>query len=578
MDQISSSFSFLKRSDRELIKFLLTVDSLNVAANIIEEPPFSVRDMSQLRLELNPTLNLHDSVLNLIRDGAELVICMLHIIKNYDSFGPLNAATFERVKGSQRSLLHTNSSMLLTPALDVKGWLVTDYMSDDIYQGIENQILQYATSSCALDTVNKDDVLETQLASLDRVYSHPTYCHPVDINKYMRNLQTVLTDVTDKFELATDVNRSCVASTVNDILFLCSLKNMLHRWRVLLQDLLAWTAFQADHLLNDFILLSLNLPTLFKFTCTLTEISSKIRAYNPFMALYESQDEDPVDGEGPIKIHDLFYVYMRSYCKLVREIMDFSPDVHLDLDYLKYRLSIWKNRQKYSVLRTISGEPDFSKTNAPSVNDPDMFPVGRAITLPRLVYPIYCTYTESVTDARDTLNSSTVHSYAGDVLEILRDIYAQRPSGGCQRPLPAIQQEITMNQQGSTDVEMCLTNDTPYQATGSSSAMYAPRPCISTSRPCRPPSRNMPGTSTGPGPSGYQYTLPVTCDDVVMTETSAPPPTRPGGIGTPEPPFPRVRRISLGDSAYRVDEESVQRVRQIMQKSILPKYQPRKHR
>ncbi|AHC02786.1 tegument protein UL35 [Proboscivirus elephantidbeta5] len=575
MDTIASSFSFLKRSDFELIKFLLTVDSLNVATNVIEEPPISVRDISQLRLEINPTLNLHDSVLNLIRDGAGLIICMLHIIKNYESFGPLNAATFERVKGSQRKRLHSNFTMMVTPALDVRGWLLTDYMPDDIYQGIENQVLGYATSSCCLDTVSKDDVLETQIASLERVYCHPTYCNPVDINKYMRNLQTVLTDVTNQFELASDVNSSCIASTINDILFLCSLKNMLYRWRVLLQDLLAWTAYKADILLNDFMVLSLNIPTLLRYTCTLTEVASKIRGLNPFSAIYESQNEDPVDGDEPIKIQDLFYVYIRAYCKTVREIMDFSPDVHLDLEYMKYRMAIWKNRMTYSVLRHIPGEPDFSKTSAPSVNDPDMFPVGRTITLPRMVYPIYCTYTESVTDSNDTLNTSVVHSYAGNVLELLQDIYAQRPSGACQRPVSSISQCATTNQQQvACDVEMC-TNDTPCQATGSSSSsmyMSTTRPCTSSSQFYQPPSRNTPGRTSGmTRQSGCQ----VPCDDVVMTETGTP--TRTTTVSTTDSVFPRVRRISVGDSAYRVDEESVERVRRIMQKTILPKYLPKKH-
>ncbi|UEH20598.1 protein U14 [Elephant endotheliotropic herpesvirus 6] len=575
MNSVPSSFLFLKPRDYEFMKFLLTVDSLRLAADIIEETPLSVRELSQLKLYLNPILNVHESLLRPIHDGAKIIITMLHVIQNYESLSNLNSSTIERVRGIQRNHLQSNYAMRVSPVLDVRGLLVTDYIDNDVFKSIEDQVLSSVTSTCGLDTVRPENNIERPILALERVYTHPTYIKPVNINKYMQILQTVFFETTDVFPLASDTNKSCVAATANDILFLCSLKNLAYNIRKTLQDTLGWIAYSGDGLLNDFMILGLQIPSIYRFVCDIVEVVSGMRRLNPFVSIYDMGSEDSENESGPVKIHDLYRVFIRAFCKIVREIMNVSPDTHLDIDYLTYRLSTWRCPRDYPCLQQIAGELDFSRTQAPSVEEPDMFPIGRPITLPRMVYPLSMSFTESVTDATDTLVASVSTPCIGIVFDVLRDLYTQRPP--CFRPPPQLSQSI--QQACPSDVDM-YPDDQPLQGTSSSgvssstpsfgySSLYTITQGPSTSRGARTPGST---SYTSSYSCRTPSSRPPSNNDITMSEDAATP--GPSTMANDSACPRRVRRVSIGESAYRVSEESLARVRRVLQENILPKYKP----
>nr|WES72382.1 protein U14 [Elephantid betaherpesvirus 1]WNZ34516.1 phosphoprotein 85 [Elephant endotheliotropic herpesvirus 1A] len=572
MDSSASSFSLLKPRDYEFIKFILTVDSLRLASSVIEGPPLQPRELSQVQLELNPILNLHQSLLRPIQDGAKVIVCMLHALTKYDAVLNLTSSTIERVRGPQRSHMQSMYAMRVSPGLDVRGLLVTDYIDDDVYRSVEDQVLSSVTSMCGLDTVNPENDIERPIPWLENLYTHPTYVSGVSINRYMRILQTVMNDTSEIFQLSSDANRSCVASVVNDFLFLCSLKNLAYRLRKSVQDMFGWIVFSADLLLNDLMILGLQIPGIYRFVCDLIETVSGMRHLNPFMSIYDTRNDDTGNGEEPVKIQNLYRVFIKVLCKLVREIMNVSPDIYLDIDYIKYRLSTWSFPREYPCLQQIAGELDFSRTQAPSVEDPDMFPVGRPITLPRLVYPLCLSFTNSVTDASDTLVVSTSNPCIGTAFNVLQDLYNQRPP--CFRPPPQL--SYSTQQSCSNDVEMC-SNDQPLQGGASSSGVSSSTSSFGysnlytiTQGPSYPSGTRTAGSTVTSSGLSYGSRPPAapSCptNDITMSEDAATPgPST--GIAAPR----RVRRISIGESAYRVSEENIARVRRALESDILPK-------
>ncbi|AGE10018.1 tegument protein UL35 [Elephantid betaherpesvirus 1] len=571
MDSSASSFSLLKPRDYEFIKFILTVDSLRLASSVIEGPPLQPRELSQVQLELNPILNLHQSLLRPIQDGAKVIVCMLHALTHYEAFWNLNSSTIERVRGSQRNHIQSMYAMRVSPVLDVRGLLVTDYIDDNVYRSVEDQVLSSVTSICGLDTVNPENDIERPISCLENLYAHPTYVSGVDINRYMRILQTVMNDTSDVFQLSSDTNRSCVASVVNDFLFLCSLKNLCYRLRKLIQDVVGWIVFSADMLLNDLMILGLQIPPIYRFVCDLIEAVGGMRRLNPFTSIYDTRNDDTGNGEEPVKLQDLYRVFIRALCKLVREIMNVSPDTYLDIHYLKYRLSTWSSPREYPCLQQIAGELDFSRTQAPSVEDPDMFPVGRPVTLPRLVYPLCLSFTNSVTDASDTLVVSTSNPCIGTTFDVLRDLYNQRPP--CFRPPPQL--SYSTQQSCSNDVEM-YSNDQPLQGGASSSGVSSSTPSFGysslytiTQGPSYPSGTRTAGSVTFSYGNRLSAAPSCPANDITMSEDAATP--GPSAAMTAPGSVRRARRISIGDSAYRVSEENLARVRHVLEQDVLPK-------
>ncbi|QOE74410.1 protein U14 [Elephant endotheliotropic herpesvirus 3A] len=430
----SSLQRFLRDEDYAFLMSLVTPECLVAITSLVEETPMSTRDLSQAFIELTAGMNLHPSIHNLIQHGISIIACMLHFLKNFQCYAPLSSCTFERLRSGQRRHLSTEFARNVTSSLDVRLWLLQDFVTDEQYEHIVNAILNAAVEFTGADVVHAQELACTGcFDGMEAYYQCPLYVRPPDLEQYVRSLRTVLLDTDAPLVLSTDSNYESVPCMINDILFLISIKHMSFKWRALLLDHLAWISYRADQIVDDLIQIGLQVPPCMKYVCNLVEMTSDIRTTDPFDTVPTKPAERPSMRQGPDEIHpfermqNLVYVYIRSFFGCVRNLLQRMPRLYMDLDYGRFRLSTWRNPERYAVLQTASHGNVFGRHPVPSIEDPDMYCPEAAVP-PRLFYPIYDQHTHTTTDENDIMNSNVVRAYIGnfnDVRQLLHD--ATRP-------------------------------------------------------------------------------------------------------------------------------------------------------
>ncbi|UVZ34352.1 protein U14 [Elephant endotheliotropic herpesvirus 3B] len=450
----SSLQRFLRDEDYGFLMSVVTPECLVAITSLVEETPMSTRDLSQAFIELTAGMNLHPSVQKFIQDGISIIACMLHFLKNFQCYAPLAACTFDRLRTGQRRHLATEYARSVTSTVDVRLWLLQDFVTDEQYETAVNTILNAAVEFTGADVVQAQELACTGcFDGMQSYYQCPLYVRPPDLEQYVRSLRTVLTNTDAPLVLSTDSNYESVPAMINDILFLLSLKNMSFKWRSILTDQLAWISFRADQLVDDLVQIALQIPPCMKYVCNLIEMTSDIRTCDPFDTPPPKPAERPSLRQGPEEIdpfdrlQNMAYVYIRSFFGCVRNMLQRMPGVHMDLDYGRYRLSTWRNPERYGVLQAAAHGNVFGRHPAPSIEDPDMYCAETAVP-PRLFYPIYDQHTNTTTDEHDIMNSNVVRAYVGnfnDVRQLLHDATRPRdPQARRQSMAPASAQTVSI--------------------------------------------------------------------------------------------------------------------------------------
>ncbi|ALM25969.1 protein U14 [Proboscivirus elephantidbeta4] len=474
----------LREQDFAFLMSLVTPESLTAIANVVEQPPLTARQLSELFVELTAGLNVHHSVASLIQHGISVISCMLHLVQNFQCYGPLSSCTFERVRNSQRRYLATEFARNVTSSMDtIRLWLLQDFVSDAQYETIVNSILTAATEFAGADVVYAEELAGTGLFDhMSGFYQCPLYVRPVDLTQYSRSLRTVTQDTDVPLILATD-SYDTTPNIINDILFLMSIKHMAYKWRSLLTDQITWLSFRADQLVDQMVLVGIQIPPCMKYVCNIMETVSEIRTFDPFNGPAPQGGGDraslrqgPEDIDPSEKLQNMVYIYTRSFFSFIRHMLERMPGVHVDLDYSRYRLSTWRNHDRYTVLQSGSQGGAFGTCGVPCLEDPDMF-CEEPCQPPRLFYPVYDQYTHTTTDEQDRMNTNVVRSYMGnykDIHELLEEARgAQGAQSSQQQPARQLGPSTSQGTRGPQSVMDALSTRFSGMFPSTSTAMPA---------------------------------------------------------------------------------------------------------